>query len=389
MFRRRFWFAQLVAIAALCAGLPVAEAGTVITRELVAFDKLPGWSDDNHAEALRAFRQSCAMPAGAGAADTVAGLMKICALALKLSASNVSDRRSARAFFEANFQPFRLHGDQPDGLLTGYFEPELEGSLKPDSRFHVPVLRRPGDLVDIVPANERAAANAAGKLASMRKTEGGLVPYFTRAEIEAGALNGRSLDLVYLDNEVDAYLMHVQGSGSIRLGDGRVMRIGYAGKNGYPFTSAGSVLIREGAIKREDLTMQSMRAWLEAHPKQAKRVLQENKSYIFFEEKALAADATGPIGGQGTPLMPRRSLAVDPNYYVLGGPVYVVSDGLLTDGKQPFRHLLIAQDVGSAIKGPERGDIFWGTGKAAGEIAGRTKHRGNVYALLPLGTGQP
>jgi membrane-bound lytic murein transglycosylase A len=351
----------------------------------VEFSDLPGWADDNHAEALRAFRQSCAVAPAAGRADVVAALAKICAGALALAAADAGDKAKARAFFEGNFRPFRVLGDQPDGLMTGYYEPELEGSLKPDARFKVPVLRRPDDLVDVVPDVDRAAANAAGKLSSMRKTQAGLMPYFTRAEIEAGSLAGRGLEMLYLDNTIDLYLMQVQGSGSIKFAGGKVIRIGYSGKNGYPFTGAGGVMIREGIMKREDLTMQSMQAWLEAHPKDTTRILQENKSYVFFEERALPEGATGPFGGHGTPLTPRRSLAVDPQYHVLGSPVYVTADELEADGKSAFRHLMIAEDVGSAIRGPERGDIFWGTGFAAGEIAGRTKHRGHIYALLPAG----
>lgn len=376
-------------IASLFSFGPAYGVGAVTAREPVTFSALPGWAEDDHAAALKAFRQSCAAPAGSGPVAIVVALTAICVKALALEPAVADDKAKARVFFETNFQPFRFRGEQPDGLLTGYFEPELEGALKPDKRFNVPILRRPADLVDVVPPNERAAANAAGKLASMRKTSAGLVPYFTRAEIDAGALKGRGLELLFLDNDVDAYLMHVQGSGSIKLHGGRVMRIGYDGKNGYPFTSAGSVLIKQGIIKREDLTMQSMRAWLEANPKHARRVLEENKSYIFFEEKTLAEGATGPIGGHGTSLSPRRSLAVDPAYHVLGAPVFVVSDGLTADGAANFRHLMIAEDVGSAIKGPERGDIFWGTGRAAGEIAGRTKHRGNIYGLLPRGVDAP
>ena len=377
------------ALVALTPVTPAPSATRVAARVPMTFDDLPGWAEDDHAEALGAFRQSCALPPGAGPEDVRAGLARVCTKALALSAADAGDRKKAKAFFETNFQPFRASHGQPDGLLTGYFEPELRGRLLSDAHFNVPVLGRPGDLVDTVPANDRAAANAEGRLAAMRKTDAGLVPYYTRAEIEAGALAGRGLELLYLDSAIDAYFMHVQGSGSIRLDDGRVVRIGYAGKNGYPYTSAGSVLIRDGVINREDLTMQGMRAWLERHPKQAVRILHENKSYIFFEEKALAQGASGPIGGHGTPLTPRRSLAVDPAFHVLGAPVFVVSGGLAADGQASFRHLLIAEDVGSAIKGPERGDIFWGTGVAAGELAGRTKHRGNVYALLPREMGAP
>jgi membrane-bound lytic murein transglycosylase A len=343
----------------------------------VDFASLPGWTDDDHAAALAAFRQACTAPAKGGSAKVIATLKPICA------AATHANLRHAREFFETHFQPVKLRHDRADGLLTGYFEPELPGSLQRDAEFTEPVLKRPHDLVDVVPATERAAANAEGRLASMRKTAAGLEPYYTRAEIESGALAGRRLELLYLKTAVDAYVMHVQGSGSIRLTDGRQVRIGYAGKNGYPYTSAGTVLIRRGLIKRENLTLQSMRTWFEAHPTETAAVLNENKSYIFFERKPDVEGQTGPIGGQGTPLTPRRSLAVDPAYYTLGAPLYVVSETLRDEHGKLFRHLAIAQDVGSAIRGPDRGDVFWGTGAVAEEIAGRTKDRGIIYALLP------
>jgi len=358
-----------------------AGAGNAVRYQSVGFADLPGWAEDDHAAALKAFQQACAVaPKGGRAADHAALLAQICEQALAIATVKPA---AAREFFETHFQPVRISHDKPDALLTGYYEPELQGSLTLDANHRVPVLKRPDDLVDVVPATERAKANAEGRLASMRKTATGLEPYFTRAEITAGALAGRGLELLYLRDPVDAYLMHVQGSASIRLTDGRLVRIGYAGKNGYPYTSAGSVLIRSGAIKREHLTMQSMRSWLRAHPVEATAVLNENKSYIFFELKPEAEGKSGPVGGQGTPLTPRRSLAVDPSFYTLGAPVFVASDTLHDDNDQVFRHLMIAQDVGSAIHGPERGDIFWGTGTAAEAFAGRTKDRGHIYALLP------
>lgn len=358
-----------------------SSGGQAAHVRLVAFSDVPGWTEDDHVAALAAFRQACAAPPKGGRAQDRDALTKICAQALSLA--DAAKPAIARNFFETHFQPARMIHGAADGLLTGYYEPELSGALTPDATHKVPVLKRPDDLVDVVPATERAKANAEGRLASMRKTQAGLEPYFTRAEIEAGALAGRGLELLYLSNPVDAYLMHVQGSASIRLTGDQQVRIGYAGKNGYPYTSAGTVLIRSGAIKREHLTMQSMRDWLLAHPVEAKAVLNENKSYIFFELKPEAEGKSGPIGGHGTPLTPRRSLAVDPSYHMLGAPVFVASDTLRDEAGHLFRHLMIAQDVGSAIHGPERGDIFWGTGPVAEAIAGRTKDRGHIYALLP------
>ena len=358
-----------------------SSGGEAAHFKSMAFADLPGWAQDDHVAAMAAFRQACAAPPKGGRAGDRDALINICAQAQALAEAVTPE--IARNFLETHFQPARMDHGAADGLLTGYYEPELSGSLTPDATHNVPVLKRPDDLVDVVPATERAKANAEGRLASMRKTQAGLEPYFTRAEIGAGALAGRGLELLYLSNPVDAYLMHVQGSASIRLAGGRRLRIGYAGKNGYPYTSAGTVLIRSGAIKRENLTMQSMRDWLLAHPAQAKNVLNQNKSYIFFELKPDAEGKSGPIGGHGTPLTPRRSLAVDPSYHMLGAPVFVASDTLRDETGQLFRHLMIAQDVGSAIHGPERGDIFWGTGPVAEAIAGRTKDRGHIYALLP------
>ncbi len=361
-------------------GDPAAEAASYQSAD---FADLPGWDADDHVAALSAFRQACAAPPKGGRAQDRQVLVRVCQRAVTLPDGDAAKPAKARLFFERNFRPARIVHSKPDGLFTGYYEPELPGSLTPDKDHAVPILKRPGDLIDVVPATERAKANAEGRLASMRNTGNGLEPYFTRAEIGDGALAGRDLELLYLRNPVDAYLMHVQGSGTIRLTDGRRVRIGYAGKNGYPYTSAGSVLIREGIISREDLTMQSMRDWLLAHPAKAKTVINENKSYIFFELKPEAEGKSGPIGGHGTPLTPRRSVAVDPSFHMLGAPLYVASETLRDETGHKFRHLLIAQDVGSAIHGPERADIFWGTGAVAEAIAGRTKHRGHIFALLP------
>jgi membrane-bound lytic murein transglycosylase A len=369
--------AVIAAALAAMGSMAVAGGKLSVSYEAIAFEHLPGWAADDHAAAFAAFRQACASPAKSGPAEPRKAVADICARALRLPAQVSAS--AARRFFEAEFRAFRLKHAGGRGFLTGYFEPELAGSLTRSATYHTPILSRPDDLVDVVPPEERARANAEGRLSAMRRTSAGLVPYFTRAEIEAGALDGRGLELVYLADAIDAHIMHVQGSGAIRLQDGRHMRIGYAGKNGYPYSSAGSALIRDGEIGREELTLDSMRGWLRAHPARATQVMQTNRSYIFFERKPEAEGQTGPLGAQGTPLMPRRSLAVDPAYHVLGAPIFVIAPEL----ESGFRHLMIAQDVGSAIHGPERGDIFWGTGADAEAIAGRTKHRGQFILLLP------
>lgn len=368
-----------VALIALSFGyLAMAQMSEAAPRwEVVGFGDLPGWREDDHAAALAAFKQSCEMEPKGGRDDVKAELQRLCAAAAAV------EPKAAKAFFETEFHPVRAVHSNADGLLTGYFEPELDGSLTKDAEHPVPVYKRPDDLIDTVAATDRARANADGRLAAMRKTGEDLEPYFTRGQIEDGALAGQGLELLWLKDPIDAYFMHVQGSGSIRLSDGRLLRIGYAGKNGYPYQSIGAALIRRGLFTRDGMSLQSLKAWLREHPTEAREVMNENRSYIFFEARPEAEGRSGPLGGKGTPLTPRRSLAVDTEFHTLGTPMYVNSAGLLDPEGRPFRRLMIAEDVGSAIRGPERGDIFWGTGDAAEDIAGRTKHRGNIFALLP------
>lgn len=367
------------------SGVSASAATGHISYQAVSFDAVPGWAEDDHAAALAAFKLACGKPPGPGAEALRQALIGLCNRAQAVKPAE------ARRFLEAELQPYRMVQSIAPGLLTGYYEPELEGSLSPDKRFNVPVLGRPDDLVDVIPLEQRAAASAAGKLAAMRKVGDKLEPYFTRAEIEGGALAGRGLELLYLDNYVDLYFTQVQGSARVRLPDGKALRIGYAGKNGYPYTSFGSVLIRRNLMQRDQITLASLKAWVARHPVEARSVFQENKSYVFFARRDDAPADQGPLGGQGTPLMAERSLAVDPEFHVLGLPIFVVAPTLDVGNSHGFRHLMIAQDIGSAIRGPERGDIFWGTGKAAEMIAGRVKHPGSFIVLLPrtVTTGRP
>jgi membrane-bound lytic murein transglycosylase A len=335
----------------------------------VSFAEIEGWAGDDHEAAFAALLKSCRKKS---ARDEPA-----CKEALGLGEK--LDRNAARRFFETHYVPHRVEG-VPPGLVTGYYEPEVSGSRERSDKFQVPVYGRPDDLVQVKPDLLRALFN--DSLSVMRRKGEQLVPYYTRAEIEAGALRGKGLELLYLDDPVELFFMQIQGSGRVRLTDGAWVRLGYAAKNGHSYTSIGKRLLERGEKPPQGLTMQGLKSWLRADPARGRALMHENASYVFFRELPEAEAREGPIGAQGVPLTPGRSLAVDASYHSLGTPVFVTAPDLAVGGT-PFRRLMIAQDVGSAIKGPQRGDIFFGTGDAAGAVAGTTKEAASFYILLP------
>ncbi len=349
----------------------------------ISFGDLPGWADDDHLAAFKAFLVSCpkvaAMaksPPKTGRNPIPAALVAACASATALAPK--ATRIEARAFFERHFQPQRVVHANPQGLLTGYYEPLIDGSRKRDGRFQTPILRRPADLVNVVDETQRAAPVTA--FTHMRKTAAGMVPHATRAEIDAGALKGQNLELLYLADPVDVFFLQIQGSGRIRLPDGSVVRVHYDGKNGHPYTSIGRHLIDTGLFAADRMSMGALGRWLRADEARGKRAMHQNASYVFFKE--LPNDAAAPLGALMTPLSSGRSLAVDPRFHVLGAPVYVSAPSLTHALKgKPYNRLMVAHDVGSAIKGPERGDIYFGSGETAARIAGITKHPGHLFVL--------
>ncbi|MFO1170608.1 MAG: MltA domain-containing protein [Hyphomicrobiaceae bacterium] len=354
-----------------------------VHAERIGFADIAGWTEDDPGPALAAFLVSCAVLKDKGRTSRK-GRIRDALARLAPEAMRARDvDGGARAFFEAHFIPHLLSASG-NGFLTGYYEPELEGALERGQGFEVPILAKPGDLVDLVDRTLHAQANA--EIAAGRRDGDRVVPYFTRGEIEDGALAGRGLEIAYLKDPIDAFLLHVQGSGRIRLADGRVVRVGYAGKNGYPYTSIGGVLVSRGVAPAAEMTLDRLRAWLAEDLGRARALMRENRSYIFFRRLPEGADNAGPIGAQGVSLTEGRSLAVDASYHPLGLPIFVASDAIRHHGEDGFRRLMIAQDVGSAIRGPERGDIFWGTGKSAERLAGLTRHAGAFVVLLPKGT---
>ncbi len=351
-----------------------------------SFDELPDWNRDLHAQALTTFLRSCGKVkrddkrlGSPPIEGTRADLARACDAATSVPPD---DNMAARGFFETRFQPFLVANNAEDkGLGTGYFEIELNGARQPDKTHTIPVFRPPGDRVKVdLGAFDPALA---GKSLVGRVEGDHLKPYYTRGDIDGGVLDGRGLELVWLTNPVDAFMLHVQGSGQINLRDGGKMRIGFAAHNGRRYKSIGRELIRRGELTPDNASWPNIRAWVRANPDKAGGLLAVNKRYIFFQENG----GGGPLGSQGVELTPGRSLAVDRRYIPLGLPLWLDTEWP-GDAGRPLRRLMMAQDTGAAIRGPVRGDFYWGTGDSALAYAGRMKHAGRYYLLLPVAAAE-
>ncbi len=352
------------------------EPSPATRLEPLAFTDLPGWAADDHAAAFRAFRRGATVLAAhppKTRALAIDGALLAAALekAARLPEDLAADE--ARRFFETHFVPQRLV--PPAGFFTGYYEPVVPGSRQRSERFPVPLLLPPPDLVEIEPGS---VAGLPPDFRFARRTASGFSEHPDRGAIMAGALDGQGLELVWLTDWIEAFFIHVQGAARIRLAEGGEMRVTYAAKSGHPYSPVGRELLQRGVP--QPVTMQVIRAWLAAHPAELAGVLSTNRSYIFFREAAVDDPSLGPIAAAKVPLSEGRSLAVDRLLHTFQTPVFI--DTTTPDGV-PFRRLTIAQDTGSAIIGPGRGDIFFGSGDAAGEIAGRMKASGGFFVLAP------
>ncbi len=352
--------------------------------EEIRFSDISSWRDDDHAAAFRTFLIGAPAIAATPPKTRALGidgsrLQRIAAEALAL---DVSAEGAARAFFEQRFVPHRI---KAPGFVTGYFEPEVAASRVPTQRFATPLHRRPPELVDV--SEESRPDGWDPELRFARATEGGLEPFFDRAAIEDGALQGRGLELAFVESPVDAFYIHVQGSARLRLIDGGTLRIAFAGKSGHPYTSIGRLAVERGLLSRDKADKDGLEAWLKANPEAARALMRENRSYIFFRETELG-ESEGPMGAAGVPLTTLRSLAVDRTLHTFHTPVWVEARGLADPERNgPFRRLMIAQDTGSAIVGPARGDLFFGSGAAAGSAAGRVRHEASMVLLVPKAAG--
>ncbi len=308
-----------------------------VTYQVLSFDDLDGWSADDHDAAFGAFLETC------GDLDDP-DWVSLCALA--------KDQPDARKFFELFFKPVLIE-DGADALFTGYFEPELRGAKYRGGRYQHPVYRKPPE------------ANGV---------------WLSRREIfEGGALAGRGLEIAWVDDPVALFFLQIQGSGRIRMDDGSTKRVGYGGSNGHQYRSIGAELVRRGVYEPHQVGAQVISSWVKRNPVDGRELLYHNDSYVFFREVDHVPSNKGPLGAMNRSVTPMRTVAVDPKYVPLGAPVWVEKDG-----KDPLRQLMIAQDTGSAIKGAQRADIFFGTGDAAGRAAGRLKDPGRMLVLLPI-----
>ena len=336
------------------------------TARRLTFASIPGWTEGDHAPALAALRLACEERIADRAFDAPMGGVVLAGQPIYGTGADWSPicreaRRTrpegTRAFFEKWFEPISVAGagDAGGTLYTAYFEPELAGSRVRGGPYRTPIHGVPSDL---------------------RKG----VPYFDRAAIVDGALDGRGLELFWLADPVEAFFLQIQGSGRIRLPDGTVARVGYAGKNNRPYKAIGRVLVDAGIMPLEEVSTQSIKAWIAANPDQRDALLNANPSYVFFKERPELADPSlGPIGSAGVPLPALRAIAIDPKYHPLGVPAWTDFDSPVG----PIRRLVVALDTGGAIKGAGRADFFFGSGDAAGEAAGATRARGRLVTLAP------
>ena len=310
-----------------------------VTRKVLQFDELQGWQQDDHAAALQTFVNTCVDMDDPD-------WRSLCALA--------GQGPDAKSFFELFFRPVLIeNGSRP--LFTGYFEPELNGSLRPSARYKYPLYREP---------NVSKVSN----------------PWLTRREIETGDfMANKGLEIAWVDDPVELFFLQIQGSGRVRLPDGRVIRVGYGGSNGHDYRSVGVELVRRGIYKAHQVSAQVIKNWVRRNPVAGRELLFHNPSFVFFRRLDDVPAHAGPLGAMNRSITTKRTIAVDPSYTPLGAPVWIEKGG-----KSPMRRLMVAQDTGSAIKGPQRADIFFGTGDAAGRAAGRLRDPGRLVVLMPI-----
>jgi membrane-bound lytic murein transglycosylase A len=327
----------------------------------VTFASLAGWEAENHAEALSVFLNSCDTLGKKTSTTTKESNITIASgiwNSLCVEAKSASaDQAKAKAFFETRFVPFRVNNNgKESGLFTGYYEPVLYGATHKGGDFQYPLYAKPADL-------------------------DGNKPYLTRAEIDNGMLVGKKLELLWVDDPVMLFFMQIQGSGRVRLMNGKEVRMGYADQNGHKYTAIGKFLREENLLPADDINFFTIRQWLYKNRDKAFGMMQRNPSYVFFRN----IEGAGPIGSVGVPVTPQRTLAIDNRYIPYGLPLYLETELPAEPQREPaqFNRIMIAQDTGGAIRGPVRGDVFFGSGDMAEYYAGYMKSKGSYSLLVP------
>lgn len=324
----------------MCAvALMISGASADIRYTVLDYADLDGWAEDDHAEALGVFRSTCR---DMNDPDWRA----LCAVA--------GDIPDAKSFFELFFRPVLIEDDAP-GLFTGYFEPELDGSKRRSARYRYPVYA--------MPREARVSR-----------------PWYSRRDIvRGGVMNGRGLEIAWVDDPVELFFLQIQGSGRIKLPNGGTIRVGYSGSNGHEYRSVGQELVRRGTFLPHQVSADVIKNWVRRNPVAGADLLLHSPSYVFFREVSEVPSHLGPLGAMNRSITTLRTVAVDPAFVPLGAPVWIEKDG-----KNPLRRLMVAQDTGSAIKGAQRADVFFGTGDRAGREAGRLRDPGRLMVLMPI-----
>lgn len=336
----------------------------------VSWGDLPGWEKTDILFSFKSFEKSCVV------LEKRSAWAEVCR---KAEALKDPEEKAARSFFESNFTPYSLSNPDgsKEGLMTGYYEPIIRGSLEPTRRYKYPVYGVPKNLVSVDLSGiypELSHMQLKGRLEGNR-----LIPYYSRGQISGEPELLKGDEILWADDAVDFFFLQIQGSGRVMLPDGKIVRIGYADQNGYPYRSIGKVLVERGELTLSQASMEGIKEWGRAHPEKLEALLDENPSYVFF--RFLKNTEADPPGSLGVPLTPGTSIAVDARSIPLGSPVYL-SSTWPESGKR-FSRLMLAQDTGGAIRGGVRADIYWGSGREAGELAGKTRQRGRLWVLLP------
>lgn len=356
-----------------------------------SFGDLKGWLQDDHDAALQCFLQSAHRMVEKQYKQKLLNypvdhLVPIAKQALDCSDSGKQNHKNyARKFFENNFLPCRLSNQAKTGLLTGYYEPVVRASRTRTSSYKYPILRRPDDLVDLRKTNH--PTHISDEISFARLVDGYFVECPDRQAIDNGALGALNLEIFWLDNPIDVFFIHIQGSAKLQMNDDSFARISFDGKSGHPYTPIGKTLVQSGQMKLEDVNGQSIRDWLKAHPDHAHSVMATNRSYIFFKEISNLDPQIGPLAAADVPLSAGRSLAIDRNLHSFGMPVWLATQSPLPGESQNLHRLMIAQDTGSAIIGPCRGDYFVGSGAHAEQIANMINQPADFTFLLPKSAG--
>jgi len=350
---------------------PVPSVAEDINQlRLAQWAQLIGWEADDLMPAWNTFMQSCA------ALKHQSNWQAVCKKASMLEQVN---EQSIRLFFESQLVPYQVFNSNGSdtGIITGYYEPLLRGSKKPTEKYRFPIYSPPDDLLVIDLGNvlpEFKNLQLRGRLEGRK-----VVPFYSRAEIDKGIATLKERELLWVEDRVELFFLHIQGSGRIQLDNGEIIKVGYADQNGHPYVSIGSLLVQRGELPLEKASMQGIKQWGLQNPEKLTELLHQNSRYVFF--RLLPDTLSGPVGSLGVPLTAGRSLAIDPRVVPQGAPVFLSTTWPNSD--KPLNRLMVAQDTGSAIKGGVRADFFWGFGKEAENQAGKMKQHGRMWVLLP------